>query len=198
VQVFSDNNVRTAKAEAASKQRVISARFPQYQTYVRYTSPYWRLKVGDFRTQQEANAAAEELRKAADDLDVINRGNRQAYLQKAGDRLSEEALIAMLDAETWLTAEDCIRLGLADEYAEKDADMADASAILQHAKLNLEQRIHLQKALAAQLREVVHQPAQLEQREPEAPPPEPQKDPEPNSQTAGIMGMLGGMFTIRK
>ena len=28
VQVFSDNNVRTAKAEAASKQRVISARFP--------------------------------------------------------------------------------------------------------------------------------------------------------------------------
>ncbi|MEZ3563408.1 SPOR domain-containing protein [Duncaniella muricolitica] len=64
VQVFSDNNVRTAKAEAASKQRVISARFPQYQTYVRYTSPYWRLKVGDFRTQQEANAAAEELRKA--------------------------------------------------------------------------------------------------------------------------------------
>lgn len=64
VQVFSDNNVRTAKAEAASKQRVISARFPQYQTYVRYTSPYWRLRVGDFRTQQEANAAADELRKA--------------------------------------------------------------------------------------------------------------------------------------
>lgn len=64
VQVFSDNNVRTAKAEAASKQRIISARFPQYQTYVRYNSPYWRLKVGDFKTQQEANAAAEELRKA--------------------------------------------------------------------------------------------------------------------------------------
>ncbi len=64
VQVFSDNNVRTAKAEAASKQRIISARLPQYQTYVRYTSPYWRLKVGDFRTQQEANDAADELRKA--------------------------------------------------------------------------------------------------------------------------------------
>lgn len=64
VQVFSDNNVRTAKAEASSKQRIISARFPQYQTYVKYTSPYWRLKVGDFKTQQEANAAADELRKA--------------------------------------------------------------------------------------------------------------------------------------
>lgn len=64
VQVFSDNNARTAKNEARSKQRVISSRFPQYQTYVMYTSPYWRLKVGDFRTQQEANSAADELRKA--------------------------------------------------------------------------------------------------------------------------------------
>ncbi|MCM1138488.1 MAG: SPOR domain-containing protein [Muribaculum sp.] len=64
VQVFSDNNTRTAKNEARSKQRVISSRFPQYQTYVMYTSPYWRLKVGDFRTQQEANDAADELRKA--------------------------------------------------------------------------------------------------------------------------------------
>lgn len=64
VQVFSDNNARTAKNEARSKQRVISSRFPNYQTYVMYTSPYWRLKVGDFKTQREANAAAEELRKA--------------------------------------------------------------------------------------------------------------------------------------
>lgn len=64
VQVFSDNNARTAKAEARSKQRVISSKFPQYQTYVMYTSPYWRLKVGDFRTQQEATAAADEIRKA--------------------------------------------------------------------------------------------------------------------------------------
>lgn len=64
VQVFSDNNVRTAKSEASSKERLISSKFPQYATYVRYTAPYWRLKVGDFRSQQEANAAAEELRKA--------------------------------------------------------------------------------------------------------------------------------------
>ncbi|MBD5300541.1 MAG: SPOR domain-containing protein [Bacteroides sp.] len=64
VQVFSDNNARTAKNEARSKQRVIASRFPHYQTYVMYTSPYWRLKVGDFKTQKEANAAAEELRKA--------------------------------------------------------------------------------------------------------------------------------------
>lgn len=64
VQVFSDNNTRTAKNEARAKSRMISARFPQYATYVRYTSPYWRLKVGDFRSQQDATEAAEALRKA--------------------------------------------------------------------------------------------------------------------------------------
>ncbi len=64
VQVFSDNNQRTAKNEARSKSHIIGGRFPQYKTYVSYTSPYWRLRVGDFRTKQEATAAAEELRNA--------------------------------------------------------------------------------------------------------------------------------------
>lgn len=64
VQVFSDNNPRTAKAEASRKERLITARFPQHQSYVRYNAPYWRLRIGDFRTQQEANALADELRKA--------------------------------------------------------------------------------------------------------------------------------------
>ena len=64
VQVFSDNNPRTAKAEAAKKERLISARFPQHQAYVRYNAPYWRLRIGDFKSQQEANAVADELRKA--------------------------------------------------------------------------------------------------------------------------------------
>ena len=118
---------------------------------------------------------AAELRKSADDLDAINRGNRQAYLQKAGEKLSEEELAAMLDAETWLTAEDCLRLGLADRYAEKDADMSQAAQVLQHAKLNLEQRITIQKRLAAQLREMVQAPAPAPANPPaEVPPAEPQ------------------------
>lgn len=64
VQVFSDNNTRTAKNEARAKAKQVAARFPQLSTYVRYTSPYWRLKVGDFRTRQEADEVAEQLRKA--------------------------------------------------------------------------------------------------------------------------------------
>lgn len=63
VQVFSDNNARTAKSEARSKAQNISARLPQYRTYVVYQSPYWRLKVGDFTTLSEAENAAEEIKK---------------------------------------------------------------------------------------------------------------------------------------
>lgn len=64
VQVFSDNNSSTAKNEARAKARNISERFPEWRTYVIYNSPYWRLKVGDFRTQREADDAAEEIRRA--------------------------------------------------------------------------------------------------------------------------------------
>ncbi len=64
VQVFSDNNVRTARNEARVKQRAIRARFPQYDSYVTYTTPYWRLRVGDFKTHEEAQAACAALQRA--------------------------------------------------------------------------------------------------------------------------------------
>lgn len=101
---------------------------------------------------------AGELRKAADDLDVINAAGRQAYLEKAGDKLDEEALAAMMDAETWLTAEQCLQYGLADRYAEEEADMSGAAAVLQKANLTLEQRLTVQKSLAAQLRQLTGGP----------------------------------------
>lgn len=97
---------------------------------------------------------AAELRKAADDLDVINAAGRQAYLEKAGEKLDEVALTDMMDAETWLTAEQCIQYGLADRFADADADMSQATAVLQKANLNLEQRLTIQKSLAAQLRQL--------------------------------------------
>ena len=64
VQIFSDNNTRTAKNEARAKERQIMSRFPQYRSYVLFKAPYWRLRVGDFRSQSEAREAAEEIRRA--------------------------------------------------------------------------------------------------------------------------------------
>lgn len=60
-----------------------------------------------------------QLRKSADDLEVINMAAIQAYAMHAGDKLPAEKLQELLDAETWLTAEDCINYGLADEFAEE-------------------------------------------------------------------------------
>lgn len=63
VQVYADNNPRTAKGEARVRERAIGRRFP-YTTYVAYASPYWRLRVGDFRTLPEAEKAAAEIKRA--------------------------------------------------------------------------------------------------------------------------------------
>lgn len=103
---------------------------------------------------------AAQLRKAAEDLDVINAAGRQAYLEKAGDKLDEAKLTAMMDAETWLTAQQCMDLGLADRFADQDADLSNATQMLQKANLQMEQRVTIQKSLAAQLRQLVSSPAQ--------------------------------------
>lgn len=129
---------------------------------------------------------SKEIRKAADDLDTINAAGRQAYLMKAGEKLSEENLIEMMDAETWLTAEQCIEYGLADKYAEKDADMEKAKQMLQKANMSIEQRINIQKSLAAQLRELTEIP--------ENPVKQKKEIEKPEEKTGSIMQMLAGFF----
>ena len=101
---------------------------------------------------------AAELRKAADDLDDINAAGRQAYLSKSAGKITEEQLIALMDAETWLTAEQCIAYGFADEYAESDADMTRAAEQLDASAKSLEQRIKLQQVLREQLQQLTNVP----------------------------------------
>ena len=57
VQVYAD------KTEARQRERAIGNSFPQYGTYVSYASPFWRLRVGDFRSQYEAEKAAAEIKR---------------------------------------------------------------------------------------------------------------------------------------
>ncbi len=123
--------------------------------------------------------SAEELRKAADDLDTINAAGRGAYLEKAGDKLTEERLIDLMTGETWLTAQECIDLGLADRLADQDADMSNASAVLQRANLTLEQRLQVHKQLSAQLRQLADQAPATDPQ----PQPQPTPNPEPEQHT---------------
>lgn len=54
VQVFADANSRTARREAISKRNNIIGAFPGISTYLFYDAPAWRLRVGDFKTREEA------------------------------------------------------------------------------------------------------------------------------------------------
>lgn len=64
IQVFSDNNHRTAKNEALIKERNIRSRFPQLGTYIQFKAPAWRLRVGDFATRGEAREMLMQIRRA--------------------------------------------------------------------------------------------------------------------------------------
>ena len=66
----------------------------------------WTLGIGD----------AEEFRKIADTLDKIRESVFAAYAEKTG--MSRDDLLPLLDAETWMTAEDAVGMGFADEIEE--------------------------------------------------------------------------------
>jgi len=52
-QVFS-GNLRDSKDEAFNKEKEIKEIFPELHTYVTYVAPFWRLRVGDYRSHEEA------------------------------------------------------------------------------------------------------------------------------------------------
>lgn len=136
-----------------------------------------------------ATGNARELRKYADDLDTINTAGRAAYLAKAGDKLTEEQLIRMMEEETWLTAEQCMQYGFADKYAEKDADMDNAMQMMQQSLNTMQQSVAMHKSIAAQLRELTTPPT------PPSPPPEAHKEDLKKEKTEhGIMQVLSGLF----
>jgi ATP-dependent Clp protease protease subunit len=60
---------------------------------------------------------AEEFRKMADTLDKIAESSIAVYQEKTG--LSEKKIKEMMDAETWMSAKDALKLGFADEIDEE-------------------------------------------------------------------------------
>lgn len=119
---------------------------------------------------------ATDLRKAADDLDRIMDGNRQAYLEKSNGKLTEEKLIKLLEAETYLTAKEALEYGLCDEIINEEKDMTQAKQMLQQVNKTLEQHINYQKALSMQLKEMVETPKEPKEPPKEEIPEEPQQN----------------------
>lgn len=53
-QVFSGNDQRKSKDEAYQKEKEIKELFPDVPTYVKYDAPFWKVRVGDYRSHEEA------------------------------------------------------------------------------------------------------------------------------------------------
>ena len=67
---------------------------------------------------------AKELRKQADDLDRIAQASIKTYLSKSNGKINEETLVKLLDEETWLSAQEAVDYGLADEVLEANQAVA--------------------------------------------------------------------------
>ena len=131
-------------ASAASFILTACDQVKMYSNTMQMVHNMWSIAIGN----------AKELHKAATDLEIIMTGNRKAYLEKAGGKLTEEKLIELLDAETWLTAEQCLEYGLADEIIAEEKDLTAAKQMMQKMNTTMEQQINYNKSLAAQLREL--------------------------------------------
>lgn len=70
---------------------------------------------------------AQEMRQMADSLDKIRKAMIPAYLNKTGEKLTEDKLVELLDAESWLTAQECYDYGLCDKLLEEKKIAASVS-----------------------------------------------------------------------
>ena len=69
---------------------------------------------------------AEQLRKAADDLDVITQASKNAYM--SGINISEAELNKLLDEETWLLPADALEKGFATSITADTTAAGKAAA----------------------------------------------------------------------
>jgi ATP-dependent protease ClpP protease subunit len=117
-------------------------------------------------------ANSEEMRKAAEDNDKINQSSIEAY--KKISNLSEEEIKEMMDAETWLTAQECLKYGFATEIADEDEDeneiQQSAFSIIREAVITRNQS----KSTLEEKVEALYQKLCIE-------PPKTPKEPEPKN-----------------
>ncbi len=89
---------------------------------------------------------ATEHRQCATNLDAMMEGNRQLYMVKAGGKITLEKITELMDAETILTAQQCIEYGLCDEVAETVADPVEMTQKMQRINANMAAQIkHFQQ-----------------------------------------------------
>lgn len=88
---------------------------------------------------------AADMRKMADTLDTISASIAQTYADKSGKSL--EDVIALMDAETWMGATECLEMGFCTAIAKEQAEPAAMAMAKGFQVLN--QMKHVPEALKA-------------------------------------------------
>lgn len=68
VQIFSSNDIATAKNTAFGLEKRVNEKRLSDKTYVQYNSPFWKVRIGDYKTIEEAQLMRVELIKLFPDL----------------------------------------------------------------------------------------------------------------------------------
>lgn len=126
---------------------------------------------------------ATEHRKLADDIDTVNELSKAAYMERVN--ISREELSEMMDAETWISAEDALSMGFATQMEaelQEGFGQSASRAIRDAIMAGFEQACKKKKK-----QEEPDEPEEdpedpedepMEPREPEATPDDPDGDPE--------------------
>lgn len=122
----------------------------------------WLLTIGD----------QNQLRKDADDLETINQATINAYMNHVN--ITEEELKSMMDAETWISANDALEMG----FATSIVNVPEKQAASQSLRKQMVELI-LQRQAARQAATPEPAPAPEPEPKPE-PKPEPEPEPEQN------------------
>lgn len=135
----------------------------------------WMLAMGD----------QNDLRKNADDLEIINAATIQAYLNHVN--ISEDKLREMMDAETWISAADALEMGFATAVVNPATTDKAAASLRQRQQIRdailsrQSQRSSLDvDALAARLKELMAQE-------------KPEPEPEPEPQSKGLFNFMAAL-----
>lgn len=112
---------------------------------------------------------AEELRKTADDIEIITQASVEAY--KAVATISEKKIKELMDAETWILPKEAVKYGFATEIDDEDEDddepkqsafgvimqkLAAPEAVLETREFNVEVNIdELAEQIVAKMQEAM-------------------------------------------
>ena len=140
-------------------------------------------------------ANSEEMRKAAEDNDKINQSSIEAY--KKVSNLSEDEIKDMMNAETWLTAEECLQYGFATEIADaEDPEDPQQSAFGSIREAILSRNHNEFESVNQKLDQILQAILQQEEADPEAVDPEPVPEGEEIPEPEQKSNRLSNVFSL--